>query len=148
MNRMILTVAGAFSASSLLLVDSAVKGTAILVLAAIAATMLRRDSAATRHLVWLLAIGAMLVLPVLSAMLPQWRVRPEWARITPKEAVADRSPPSVARPVDDAVPSPQPAEPREVERPSATVNQRAADWPGSRPAEAVAEAVPPSAHWS
>ena len=56
MNRTILTVAGVFSASSLLLVDSAVKGTALLALAAIAALMLRRDSAATRHLVWLLAM--------------------------------------------------------------------------------------------
>ena len=83
MNRTILTVAGVFSASSLLLVDSAVKGTALLVLAAVAAMILRRDSAATRHLVWLLAMVAMLVVPVLSAMLPQWRVLPEWAGISP-----------------------------------------------------------------
>ena len=33
--------------------------------------ILRRDSAATRHLVWLLAMVAMLVVPVLSAMLPR-----------------------------------------------------------------------------
>ena len=78
MNRTILTVAGVFSTSSLLLVDSAVKGTALLVLAAIATLILRRDSAATRHLVWLLALVAMLVVPVLSALLPQWRVLPEW----------------------------------------------------------------------
>ena len=87
MNRTILTVAGVSSASSLLLVDSAVKGTALLVLAAVAAMILRRDSAATRHLVWLLAIVAMLVVPVLSAMLPQWRVLPEWAGISPETAV-------------------------------------------------------------
>src|SRR5258708_25283763 len=79
MNRTILTVAGVFSASSLLLVDSAVKGTALLMLAAVAALILRRDSAATRHLVWLLAIVAMLAVPVVSAMLPQWHVLPEWA---------------------------------------------------------------------
>ena len=48
-------------------------------LAAIAAMLLRRDSAATRHLVWLLAMVAMLVVPVLSAMLPHWRALPEWA---------------------------------------------------------------------
>ena len=77
MNRTILAVAGALSASSLLLVDSAVKGTALLVLAASAAMMLRRDSAATRHLVWLLAMVALLVVPVLSALLPEWRVLPE-----------------------------------------------------------------------
>src|SRR5437667_7519107 len=94
MNRTILTVAGVFSASSLFLVDSAVKGTALLMLAAVAAMILRRDSAATRHLVWLLAIVAMLVVPVLSAMLPQWRVLPGWAEISPQPIVVDRSPPS------------------------------------------------------
>ena len=103
MNRTIFTVAGVSSASSLLLVDSAVKGTALLVLAAIAAMILRRDSAATRHLVWLLAMVAMLVVPVLSAMLPQWRVLPEWAGISPEPVVADTSPPSIARPADGAV---------------------------------------------
>ena len=82
--------------------DSAVKGTALLVLAAVAAMILRRDSAATRHLVWLLAIVAMLVVPVLSAMLPQWRVLPEWAGIPPETAVAATSPPSIARPADGA----------------------------------------------
>src|SRR5713101_4319402 len=100
MNRTILTVAGVFSASSLLLVDSAVKGTALLVLAAVAAMILRRDSAATRHLVWLLAIVAMLIVPVLSAMLPQWRVLPEWAGISPEPVVVDTNPPSIARPAD------------------------------------------------
>src|SRR5207302_8268329 len=98
MNRLILTVAGALSASSLLLVDSAVKGTALLVLAASAALMLRRDSAATRHLVWLLAMVALLVVPVLSALLPQWRVLPEWAGVSPAPVVVQTSPPSIARP--------------------------------------------------
>jgi hypothetical protein len=55
----------------------AVKGTALLVVAAVAAMILRRDSAATRHLVWLLAMVAMLIVPVLSATLPRWRVLPE-----------------------------------------------------------------------
>ena len=68
MNRTILTVAGVLSASSLLLVDSAVKGTALLVLAASAALILKRDSAATRHLVWMLTMVALLVVPVLSAL--------------------------------------------------------------------------------
>ena len=58
-------------------------------LAAITATILRRDSAATRHLVWLLAMVAMLVVPVLSAMLPEWRVLPEWAGISLKPVVVD-----------------------------------------------------------
>src|SRR5882672_4241369 len=81
MHPTIITLAGAFSGSVLLLVDSAVKGTALVALAAVAAMMLRRDSAATRHHVWLLAIVAMLVLPLLSAALPEWRVLPEWAGV-------------------------------------------------------------------
>ena len=46
MNRTILPIAGVFGASDLLLVDSAIKATALLVLAAVAAMVLRRDSAA------------------------------------------------------------------------------------------------------
>src|ERR1700730_15065920 len=122
MNRTILTVAGGFSAGSLLLVDSAVKCTALLVLAAIAAMVLRRDSAATRHLVWLLAIVAMLVVPVLSAMLPEWRVLPEWAGISPPPVVVATSPPSIVTPADGAVALPQHADPVEVERPSSTAH--------------------------
>ncbi|MGA2497994.1 MAG: hypothetical protein ABSH20_09645, partial [Tepidisphaeraceae bacterium] len=94
MNRTILVLVGVFSAPSLLLIDSAVKGTALLILAAVAAIILRRDSAAMRHLVWLLALVAMLTVPVLSAMLPQWRVLPEWAGIAPKPVVVAASPPS------------------------------------------------------
>src|SRR3954447_3184968 len=87
MNRTILMIAGVFGTSSLLLVDSAVKGTALLLLAGVLALMLRRDSAATRHLVWLLAIVALLLVPVLSAMLPGWRVLPEWAGVSARPAV-------------------------------------------------------------
>jgi beta-lactamase regulating signal transducer with metallopeptidase domain len=51
------------------------KTTALLVAAAAAQyTFLRRASAATRHLVWLLALTGVLVLPVLSVVVPQWRI--------------------------------------------------------------------------
>src|SRR5437868_718806 len=104
MNRTILTIAGLFGASSLLsalLVDSAVKGTAFLVLACVAAVLLRRDSAAARHLVWLLALVAMLLVPVLSAVLPHWRVLPGWAGVSPGPAIADTSAAtSSAKPID------------------------------------------------
>src|SRR2546425_8423787 len=147
MNRTMLTVAGVFSASSLL-VDSAVKGTALLVLAAIAAVILRRDSAATRHLVWLLAIVAMLVVPVLSALLPEWRVLPEWAGISPEPVIVATSPPSMIGPADGAVELPQHADPVEVERPAATAYQPAAELPDSRPALVTPEIIPESAVWS
>src|SRR5262245_11553624 len=132
MNRTILTAVGVFSASSLLLVDSAVKGTILLVLAAGAALMLRRDSAATRHLVWLLALVALLVVPVLSALLPEWRVLPEWAGVSPEPVAVATSPPSSAGPAAAAFELPQNLV--EVEQPSATAYQPAAELPDARPA--------------
>src|SRR2546421_6389618 len=107
MHFTIFTIADLSSASGLLLLDSAIKGTALLVLAAIATLILRRDSAATRHLVWLLALVAMLVVPVLSALLPQWRVLPEWAGISPEPVVVATSPPSIVGPADGPVELPQ-----------------------------------------
>lgn len=90
MNRILVTAAVLLSSSSLLLVDATIKGGAILLVAACAALALRRDSAATRHLVWLVAFVAILVVPVFSALLPQWRVLPEWAVISlePTEQVS------------------------------------------------------------
>lgn len=82
MNRTLLTVGTVLSTSSLLLVDSAIKGGVLLLLAALVAVLLRRDSAATRHLVWQVSIVGMLVVPVFSVVLPQWRVLPAWAVIS------------------------------------------------------------------
>ena len=54
--------------------DAAAKATVLLV-AAIAATMLlRRSSAALRHRLWCLTFAALVVLPGLSAALPEWRL--------------------------------------------------------------------------
>ena len=53
---------------------AAVRGAPLILLAGAAALGWRRSSAATRHLVWLVAIAAMLSLPLLSASLPAWRV--------------------------------------------------------------------------
>ena len=141
MNRTILIVAGVFGASSPVLVDSAVKCTALLVVAAVAALILRRDSAATRHLVWLLAMAAMLVVPVLSAMLPRWRVLPEWARIPAATAVVSTRPPSMTRPADGAIEVARPADREGVASPSA-VYPPAAGPPDSRPASVTPAAIP------
>ena len=89
MNRFLLPVTIAFSASSWLLVDSAIKGAALLGFASLVVLMLRRDSAATRHLVWLAAIVAMLFVPALSALLPPWRVLPEWVVMSTDMKVID-----------------------------------------------------------
>ena len=65
-----------FAAVFPLLIDSALKGAGLLLVAAISVMILRKASAATRHLVWLFALGAVLVLPLLSVLLPGWAVLP------------------------------------------------------------------------
>src|SRR4029453_14358082 len=69
------TMAGAVLLS---LADAAAKSFVLLGLAGVACLPLRRASAATRHLIWLSALAAALVIPVLSFYLPQWRVLPTW----------------------------------------------------------------------
>src|SRR5688572_26939991 len=66
------------------LVDAGVKSFALLALAAMVAFVLRRASAATRHLVWFTSILGLLVLPVLSMVLPSWRVLPRWMDAKPR----------------------------------------------------------------
>ncbi|MEQ1828832.1 MAG: M56 family metallopeptidase, partial [Pirellula sp.] len=89
--------------------DSAIKGSVILLGAACLAVMLKRDSAAMRHLVWLVAIVAMLVLPVFSLVLPQWQVLPAWAAIS-------QSSPAIEMPTQ-AVEFPSPLEVPAAESP-------------------------------
>ncbi len=52
------------------LLDVALQGTLLLALACIAALLLRRASGAQRHLVWVLALGGLLALPLLNAVVP------------------------------------------------------------------------------
>src|SRR4051812_47272211 len=120
MNRTIIMIAGVFGTSNLLLVDSAVKGTALLLLAGGLAMMLRRDSAAARHLVWLLRVVALLVAPFLSALLPGWRILPEWAGVSARPAVLDKPSPAVAARAAVAVESPPHIVTTEAEPSSAT----------------------------
>ncbi|MDA0810124.1 MAG: M56 family metallopeptidase, partial [Planctomycetota bacterium] len=119
MNCFIVISTAALGTSSLLLVDSAIKGGALLLLAALVVLLLRRDSAATRHLVWQVSIVGMLVVPVFSAVLPAWRVLPQWAVLseptgpTTTQSVAEGHPasaftPQVASDIVTGRPSPDP----------------------------------------
>ncbi|UCG87515.1 MAG: HEAT repeat domain-containing protein [Gemmatimonadota bacterium] len=54
--------------------DILLKGTVVLAVAGLMTTLLNRSSAASRHAVWSIALGALLVLPVLSVSLPSWKV--------------------------------------------------------------------------
>jgi beta-lactamase regulating signal transducer with metallopeptidase domain len=58
----------------LLFIDAAVKATVLLAAAALTTFALGRASAASRHLIWTVALFAALALPVLSLALPRWQL--------------------------------------------------------------------------
>lgn len=60
----------------MLLADVALRSALILLAAWIATHALRRAAASTRHLVWTLAMIAVLALPVLMLALPSWQILP------------------------------------------------------------------------
>ncbi len=74
---MLLLAFGGFLAYPLL--DATIKGTVILLMAAFVCLVRRGDSAATRHFVWATAVCLLGAMPLLSLILPQWRVLPAWA---------------------------------------------------------------------
>jgi beta-lactamase regulating signal transducer with metallopeptidase domain len=63
-----------------ILADACVKATVLLGLAAVVTVFLRRAPASLRHLVWTLACGGVLALPLASALLPNWRLA-GWPRL-------------------------------------------------------------------
>ncbi len=76
-----------------LFVDVALRATVILAAALIATIALRRAPAATRHLVWTLALAGVLALPAMRAALPRWEVLPGVERSADAlRQVVDRSP--------------------------------------------------------
>lgn len=79
-----------------LLFDVAIKGTVVLVVTGLLARTLRDRSAAVRHLLWSVALASLVMLPLLSAGLPVWRVA-----VLPVESVAS---PAVAAPPAEGIP--------------------------------------------
>ena len=57
------------------LADAVVKASLMLLAAALTSLILRRASAALRHLVWTLALCSALLLPVVSLALPKWQLQ-------------------------------------------------------------------------
>src|SRR5262245_20734011 len=74
------------------LVDLAVKSLAIMLASALLALLLRRASAAWRHLVWFMGVVGLLLLPILTAALPAWQVTwvPTWSEQHAVVATVDR----------------------------------------------------------
>src|SRR5438034_1129193 len=58
--------------------DASIKSFAILALAGGVCLCWRRASAATRHLIWFLAVACLPCLPLISSMLPSWK-KPLWS---------------------------------------------------------------------
>ncbi len=81
---------GWLTAPAGLIVDALIKVTLVFGLAAMATLALGKASAAARHLVWALALGCALILPVLSVALPRWQL----PVVTLKTAAVE-SPPAV-----------------------------------------------------
>lgn len=76
------------------LADAAAKGTVILLVALGATHLMRRRSAAARHLVWVVALASMLALPLVTRVLPAWRVVPVPAPLRPATSFAAAPPPA------------------------------------------------------
>ncbi|HEX5177306.1 MAG TPA: M56 family metallopeptidase [Chthoniobacteraceae bacterium] len=89
MNRHLFLLATGISATLPWLIDSTLKSIPVLIAAGLAAMSSRRASAAKRHLLWFIAMAALLALPILSIFLPTCRVLPPWSgRIAPRSIAA------------------------------------------------------------
>src|SRR5688572_8290722 len=92
--------------------EVALKGTLLLVLAAMTALILRNATASLRHLLWSVALVAMLAIPALTLVLPRWNLglvpAPASELITRRTdalpIMTDRLPPLDALPPMDAAP--------------------------------------------
>ena len=95
------SAAAGFQSAIPVLLDGALKGAVVVALAAAAAYLLRKRSAASRHAVWTAAVIGHLAIPVLVVVLPAWRVAGlpalPWASVDNiPEASASISSPSIS----------------------------------------------------
>jgi beta-lactamase regulating signal transducer with metallopeptidase domain len=93
------------SAIGAAVLDAAVRGTFIILAALGGTALMRRTSASARHLVWLAALAALLLLPLARRFVPEWRVLPVPSAVLAPPS-ADPAPVSNAAPIDEAAPAP------------------------------------------
>lgn len=80
------------------LLDAALRGAVLLLLAWAATRLMRRASAASRHLVWSAALAGVVLLPVLGVVVPRWRVLPVPGALAPAAQPAAVSPSAAPAP--------------------------------------------------
>ena len=83
-------VSGDVGASWIGVADAIIKATLLFLGAGLASFLLRRRSAALRHMIWTLALASVLLLPVLSIALPRW----QWTLVTVESASTSQLPAS------------------------------------------------------
>jgi hypothetical protein len=101
MNRYLLLFATGISATVPWLIDSTLKSIMVLIATGLAAIALRRASAAKRHLLWMIAMTALLALPILSILLPTWRILPPWSSRIVYRSIAATTPVAAQRFIGD-----------------------------------------------
>ncbi|MEO8192734.1 MAG: M56 family metallopeptidase [Gemmatimonadales bacterium] len=109
-----------------LLIDTALKGSVLIAAAAIVAYLLRDRSAAARHAAWSAAVIGHLALPVLTLLMPQWRLP-----VLPAPPWLDT--PAVTTPALNAVSNPPAASPASTPTVDAVTSSTGAAAPTSRP---------------
>jgi beta-lactamase regulating signal transducer with metallopeptidase domain len=106
------------------LLDAALKGALLVVIAAIAAYLLRHRSAASRHAVWSAAVIGHLMIPALVLVLPAWRLpvlpAAEWMQSSPAIAPVQGKPAADKRGIQSSGPSVTRAPSPASEAPSAS----------------------------
>src|SRR5437879_2976754 len=111
-----------------ILADAFVKATVLLVLAAVVTIFLRRSPASLRHLVWTLACGGVLALPLASALLPNWKLA-LWPRLdVPVAFNAEHLAPRAAEPEPQPAARVVPTVHAPTPSPSSTIDAEPVRW--------------------
>ena len=118
------------------LADAVVKASLVLGAAALMSVILRRASAALRHLVWTLALCSALFLPVVSLMLPKWQLQ-----------LVTIASPAAAVETTVTAPATEPAVAAVAEAPRLGRDGNAHPTPASTPAPGSRPAWLPSISW-
>src|SRR4051812_50199201 len=104
-------------------IDAALKGAILVLIAAIAAFLLRNRSAASRHAVWTSAVVGHLTIPVLALLLPAWTMPllPAASWMQSRSSVAATVPPAGTMTGNVASPVSPPADNPAGKKPGSTV---------------------------